>query len=134
MKFVNVNALDEMGKILIPAKLGVNINLTAADRLTATVNLTEKTVTFSKQQDGEFALDEYNRVTIPRKLCTDLEWGAHDKLTVTLDTSDQTILLSMHEKHIPQCVFCQKPEIVLVIHGFGICGPHVSQIVNSGHK
>ena len=134
MKIINVHVLDELGRILIPGKLTEKIGWNPNDQLTASVNLHEETVTFFQKQGGEFVLDDMNRVTLPGELLADLEWGERDKLAVTLDTKEKTVTLSLEEKYAPVCVFCKKPEAALTINGIGICAPHVSEIVSSGHK
>ena len=134
MKIMSVQSLDESGRVLLPSALGAKIDLKENNQLTPFVNLADKTIILSKQQGGEFVLDKFNRVTITKELCNELQWGDKDNLAVTLDTTEKTISLSLYKKYSPECIFCKKPEAALTINGIGICGPHVSEILNEYKK
>jgi len=134
MKILSAQVMDESGTVLIPEKLRSKINWEINDPLTALVNLADKSITLSKNQDGEFMLDALSRITLQKEIREEFGWDAYDKIAVILSIKDGTIKLSMYEKFTPKCVFCEKPESALIINGTGICKEHVSIIVNSGHK
>ena len=133
MKVSKVNALDEARRILIPLKVFGKMRVTFNAPFTPCLNLTDKTITLSPQQSGEWRLDALHRLEIPQLVLDQLGWAAGDKLAVTYDTADGTATISMHEKYVPICVFCDNSEVALIINGKGICGEHVLAVMDSNH-
>ena len=133
MKVSKVSTLDEAGRVLIPLNAFGGTGLTINPPFTPCINLTDKTITLSPQQNGEWALDDLHRLEIPQLFLDQLGWAAWDMLAVTYDTADGTATISMHEKYVPVCVFCDNSEIALTIGGKGICGEHVLAVIKSKH-
>jgi len=93
-----IRMLDDLGRIVLPSAQRNQIGWAAGSRLTAIVNLRNKTVEFLAQQDGAIQIDELGRVVIPNGIRDAFNWAVKDKLLVELNEFEGSILLEFEEK------------------------------------
>ena len=108
MKISKVSTLNEVRKVLIPLNAFGKMGLTVNAPFTPCINLTEKTITLTPQQNGEWTLDDLHCVEIPQSFLDQLGWAVWDKLAVTLDIADGTAKISI-EKYVPTSA-CTTPQ------------------------
>lgn len=124
----HIVSLDDMGRVLIPAKFYNMLGIKKGGHFTALVHVTRKFAELFPRENGQLRIDEYNRVRLPKFALNHLEWNAADKITVTLDTKHELIRLTLEDKYVPECVFCGGGDIVMRVQGRDICKEHLQEI------
>jgi len=120
--------LDDMGRIVLPRKLTSQLGWQPGTRLTAIVNLRNKTIELFSKADGGLQMDEFGILALPQGFRKAFGWGYRDKLGVTVNTEEGTISLALDTKFVPKCVFCGKQEEAISINDISVCRKHMITI------
>jgi len=123
--------VDEIGRVLIPARFYNQLGMQKGSRLTASVDITNKFVELFVRPDGNMHIDDHNRVLLSPKIIGELGWGNGDKIGVTLDVPHNLIRLTLEEKYVSKCVFCSSSNIAMKLQGRDICKYHLEEIKKS---
>ena len=127
----SIHRMDEHGMVLIPHRLITKVNWHKSNKFSSIVDLEEKVIILTKDDKGKLKLDNYSKIKISKETYQKLKWNPKDKLAITLDKQKETLTLSLHERYIPKCTFCENLGNSLVINGRGICKKHIEYILNS---
>ena len=91
LKTKKVRIQNDWGHTLLPSNLREQMGWQLGDKLTATVNMATKAVTFRNDSKGAYEAFEIGTVRLDEALRNKLGWRVGDELTVTSDASGGTI-------------------------------------------
>ena len=120
--------IDDAGRVLIPEMFYTQLGMQKGSRLTALVHITNKFAELFAREDGNLRIDDNNRVLLSPNIARTLGWDHYDKIAVTLDKKRKLIRLTLEDKYVPRCVFCDSNDIEMTIQGCDICKLHLQEI------
>jgi len=120
-KFVT---LAPAGRVLISANFYSKLGLSMGGRLTARIH-PNNYIELTAKEDGELILGGLDLVQLPKEMLQKLGWKESDKLAMDFDADNKLITITLADKYVPKCEFCDSEDIVLTIQGMDICRYHV---------
>lgn len=128
---LHIVTLGDMGRMVIPEGFYRKLGLKKGDRFAPLMHVTHNFALLFASEDGNIYIDDYNRLILPCNMLDQLEWGERDKIAVVIDVRRKLIKLTLKDKYIPKCVFCNSSNIAMTLQGRDICDFHVEYILQS---
>jgi len=128
-KFSTACTLDDVGRIVIPSGLRQHLKWKEGDTLTTFANLKHRFIELFKKEGGHMSIDTYGRVTFTEDFLETMKWDKGDKIYIR-PSKDGGLVLSLEEKYVQQCIFCDSEDIAVTINGIDVCTYHISEIAD----
>jgi len=120
-KFVT---LAPAGRVLISANFYSKLGLSMGGKLAARIH-PNNYIELTAKADGELIIGGLDLVQLPKEMLKKLGWKESDKLAIDFDADNNLITITLTDKYVPKCEFCDSDDIVLTIQGMDICRYHV---------
>ena len=66
--------IDELGRVLLPAKLCEQLGWKRDSKVNAQINQTDKSINLHAADDGRMTIDELGRITLGEGILSELGW------------------------------------------------------------
>ena len=84
--------MDELGRILLPAKLCEQLDWKGEREVNVQINQPDKSLNIYAFENGLMTIDELGRITLGEGILGELRWKP-GKISISIDTTDLSLVL-----------------------------------------